>query len=100
MRFKVRVAIATLVPAAALALTLSAAGAPAKVAAPAKASSSAGCYPGNEFTVDNDFGAFTASSSGSASDGTGSVNWTFTEKILGNKGSVPYSHTPGSASMM
>jgi hypothetical protein len=95
---RIKVAVATLVPVVFLALALTAAGAPAKVAKSAGGSTS--CHPGNEFTVDTDFGAFFATSTGSASDGTGSVSWTFSQKVTGNKdhGGGAYAYNAGGMS--
>jgi hypothetical protein len=86
--YRVTAVSAAAVAAAAFALPASAGGAKASF-------EPRGCYPGNEFTTDDDFGAFFSKSQGSASDGTGSVAWTFHQQVSGNRGTAPWSHTPG-----
>jgi len=75
---------------AAFVLALGAAGAPARSVLAAT-----GCYPGNEFTQDMDFGAFWAMSTGSAQDASGKVTWQLSTKVIGNRGHGAWSATPG-----
>lgn len=60
----------------------------------AKAAADGRCYS-PEFTVASDFGAFTASSTGSMSSGDASISWTLTEAVTGNNAGSPWGSTGG-----
>jgi hypothetical protein len=88
MRKGLRFGLAALVPVLALAITMGASGS-AKRVAPAAVAHAAelgpSCYPGHEFTLFDWIGAFSATSTGTASGNGGSVAWTTSIKVTGNK---------------